>query len=104
MAACALVQEVIYIRSLLNNLGFNQDDPTPIFEDNNTCIAWSEGAVGGSDRAKHIDLRQHFVHEAVEQKILKLGRINSSDNAADIMTKPLSAPNIITLRRKILGM
>ena len=56
MAASSLVQEVIYIRKFLANLGFAQKEPTKIFEDNRTCVAWSQGSVGGSDRAKHLDL------------------------------------------------
>ncbi len=53
MAASSLVQEVICIRRLLDRLGFPQKDPTPIGEVNRTCVAWGEGAIGGSDRAKH---------------------------------------------------
>ncbi len=51
MAASSLVQEVIYIRRMIDRLGFPQNDPIPIGEDNRTCIAWGEGAasVGGSD-------------------------------------------------------
>ena len=67
VAASSMVQEVIYARRLLEKLGFPQPEPTVIYEDNRTCIAWSEGSVGGSDRAKHIDLREHFVHDAVAQ-------------------------------------
>ncbi len=33
--------------------------------------------MGGSDRAKHIDLKEHFVHDAVEAKILKPMPVNS---------------------------
>ena len=53
-----MVQELIYTRRLLEKLGFPQQEPTLAFEDNSTYIAWSEGSVGGSDPAKHIDLRQ----------------------------------------------
>ena len=67
VAASSMVQEVIYARRLLKKLGFQQSLPTSIFEDNRTCVAWSEGSVGGSDRAKHIDLREHFVHDSVQQ-------------------------------------
>jgi len=42
MAASSLVQDVIYIRKLLHNLGFPQEAPTEFGEDNRTCIAWSE--------------------------------------------------------------
>ncbi len=56
IAASSMVQEVIYARRLLEKLGSPQTDLTPIFEDNTTCIKWAGGAVGGTDRAKHIDL------------------------------------------------
>jgi hypothetical protein len=52
-----MVQEVIFLRKFLHNLGFPQTAPTPVFADNETCIAWSEGSVGGSERAKHVDPR-----------------------------------------------
>ena len=41
VAASSLVQEVIYTRRLLEKLGFPQAEPTVIYEDNRTCIAWS---------------------------------------------------------------
>ena len=89
IAASTMVQEVIYARRLLDQLGFPQPEPTPIYEDKTTCIKWSEGSVGGSDRAKHIDLQEHFVHEAVNKKILKLEPVDSADDAADLLTKSL---------------
>ena len=103
VAASSMVQEVIYVRKFLDNLGFPQEKPTPIFEDNRTCVAWSEGSVGGSDRAKHIDLREHFVHDAVSRGILKLESIPSAENVADLLTKPLSVTPFQTLRKILLG-
>ena len=47
-----MVQEVIYLRKFLENLGFPQKEPTPVLADNETRITWAEGAVGGSERAK----------------------------------------------------
>ena len=43
VAASSMVQEVIYNRRLLEKLGFSQPEPTSVFVDNSTCIAWSEG-------------------------------------------------------------
>jgi len=106
MAASSLVQEVIYIRRLLTNLGFPQDLATEVGEDNRTCIAWSEGSVGGlgSDRAKHIDLRVHFVHDAVKDKIVSLHNVKSEHNVADIMTKALPEPAFAVLRKQLMGL
>ncbi len=59
--------------------------------------------MGGSDRAKHIDLREHFVPDAVEAKILKLMPVNSVDNVADLLTKPLTKTPFLSLRKSLLG-
>jgi hypothetical protein len=103
IAASSMVQEVIYARRLLEKLGFPQAEPTPIYEDNSTCIKWAGGAVGGSDRAKHIDLREHFVHEAQNNKVLQLLPINSTDNVADLLTKPLLKASFLPLRKRLMG-
>ena len=103
IAASSMVQEVIYARRLLEKLGFPQTDPTPIFEDNTTCIKWAGGAVRGTDRAKHIDLREHFVHEAVSNKVLQLEPVDSVDNVADLLTKPLLKALFLPLRKRIMG-
>ncbi len=102
-AASSLIQEVIYIRKLLTNLGFPQVSATEVGEDNRTCIAWSEGSVGGSDRAKHIDLRAHFVPAAVQDKIVSLHNMRSNENVADILTKALPEAAFTILRKQLMG-
>ncbi len=82
---------------------FPQTDPTPIFGDDTTCIKWEGGAVGGTDRAKHIDLREHFVHEAHSNKVLQLMPVDSADNVADLLTKPLLKAVFLPLRKRITG-
>ena len=95
---------MIYLRKFLANLGYPQTAPTPIFADNETCIAWSEGSVGGSERAMHIDLRVHFVREARTPGHLVLSKLDSKLNAADILTKASTPPDVFSdLRRRIMG-
>ena len=104
IAASSMVQEVIFLRKFLANLGFKQPGPTPIYADNETCIHWSEGSVGGSDRAKHIDLRKHFVHDARQQGVLQLLKTDSKLNSADILTKPFKDTLLFERHRKrIMG-
>jgi hypothetical protein len=85
-AANSMLQEVIILCNFLDNLGFKQNGPTPIFADNKTCVHWSEGSVGGSDSAKHIYLRKHFMHDARQQGILQLHKIDFEFNGADLLT------------------
>jgi hypothetical protein len=103
IAASSMVQEVIYARRLLERLGFSQTDPTTIFEDNTTCIKWAGGAIGGTDRAKHIDLREHFVHKAQSNKVLQLVPVVSADNVADLLTKPLLKAAFLPSRKRIMA-
>lgn len=47
---------------------------------------------GTSKHSKHIDVRHHFVRELVEKGEIDLKYVKSSDNIADILTKPLNGP------------
>ena len=59
--------------------------------------------VGGIDRAKHIDLRYHFVHNAVQDGVLTLHAVNSANNVANLLTKPLPEAAFLVLRKQLLG-
>ena len=96
---------MICTRRILERMVLPHPEPTPVFEDNRTCIAWLEGSVGGSDRAKHIDLRAHFVHVAVDKKFLKFVPIDSASNVADELTKPLLSTVLRPpLRKRLMGL
>ena len=43
-------------------------------------------------RTKHIDLRYHFIREAVEDGKIAMKYIPTEDNVADIFTKALGKP------------
>jgi transposase InsO family protein len=42
------------------------------------------------DRTKHIDIRYHFIRDATQKGLVQLVHLPSSENTADILTKPLS--------------
>ena len=104
MAGSSQVQEVIALRKLLTNLGFPQREPTLVYADNATCISWSEGTIGGSARAKHVDLRVHFLHDAVQAGHLVLHKVDTKLNYSDILTKPtVSLDSFVLFRRQLMG-
>jgi hypothetical protein len=91
-SASTAATEVMYVRDLLDRLGFGQRSPTPVFEDNNACIEWGNNVIGGRERAKHIDIRKHFAHEAIQNGYMRLIRVPTSRQLADILTKGLHLP------------
>jgi hypothetical protein len=100
ISASSIVHKVIFFLKFLTNLVFLR--LSQVFADNVTCPAWSEGSVGGSDRAKH--LRVHFVHEAREAGHLQLHKIDSQLNDADRPTKASTSLDVYgDLRRRVSG-
>ena len=53
------------------------------------------------DRTKHIDIKHHFLHQLVNDKIISLKWIDTKQQLADIFTKPLS-PKIFLFHREQL--
>ena len=39
--------EVIYLRQLLRDMGFEPKTPTLVYEDNTACIEWTNPVIGG---------------------------------------------------------
>jgi hypothetical protein len=69
---------VLYLRKLLDQLGFAQQSPTPVYEDNTACIEWGNNIIGGRERAKHIDIRKHFANEVIQDGEMRLVRVPTS--------------------------
>ena len=85
-SASAAATEVIYLRNLLENMGFAQKSPTQVYEDNTACIEWGNHVIGGRKRAKHIDIRKHFAHEVVQNGQMRLVHAATTSQLADILT------------------
>ncbi len=101
MASSFFMQEVLYVRRLLTDLGFPQDLATEAGNDTRKCIALSEGSVEGRSRAKRIDLSIHFVHAPIRKTITSLHSIKSERKVADVLTKALPEPASVTLRKQL---
>jgi hypothetical protein len=41
------------------------------------------------ERTKHIDIKYHYVHDVVARGKLQVSKINTHDNPADMMIKPV---------------
>ncbi len=73
-------------------MGLPQEDDTPGYEDNTACIEWGNYIIGGRERAKHIDIRKHFAHEDIQNPHMRLIRVPTDEQMADIFTKALRFP------------
>ncbi|KAJ0389261.1 hypothetical protein P43SY_010839 [Pythium insidiosum] len=81
-------QEVLWARTLLEELGHAQTQPTKINTDNKSAIAIAKN-VGYSARAKHVDIRYHFVRVHIAAGAVDLQYVPSASQLADFLTKPI---------------
>lgn len=62
-------------------------EPIKIFIDNNSVLQLVSNPVFHT-RTKHIDIQHFFIREKVKEGCITVERVDSSMNAADILTKP----------------
>ena len=101
IAAAACACQSIWMRRILDELGFERSKCTDIFCDNSSTIKLSKNPVMHG-RSKHIDVRFHFLRDLTMDGIVKLEFCGSKDQLADIMTKHLTL-EVFTRLRELLG-
>ena len=97
MALSLGVKELIWIYMLLKTIGIQVQKPIGVYEDNRATIKISENACA-QKRTKHLDIRHHFLREHIENGIIKLIPIGTSEQRADIMTKILGHELFVRFR------
>jgi len=88
VAASETAKEILWLRQLLTEIGFSQRAATVMFEDNAACIRMATNH-GVSSRNKHLEVKMHFIRDLVNTKTIKLVKIGTKEQRADIFTKNL---------------
>ncbi|KXJ67889.1 hypothetical protein RP20_CCG008049 [Aedes albopictus] len=86
MSLSAAVQEASWWSGMSKQFG--RSKPIEIRCDNQSCIAIAKNG-GYNPRTKHIDIRHHYIRDALEQGIVNLSYVCTEDQVADGLTKPL---------------
>jgi len=81
-------REISYMRRLLEHIGSTQSSATILYSDSQAAIAIATQDKN-NERRKHIDVKHHFIREAVQSGIIQLKWIPTADQPADLFTKPL---------------
>lgn len=100
-AEAAAIQEVLWLRGLMKELGLYTRTGSIVHGDNQSTIAVSKNGVR-SERTKHVDVKYHFITETVERGDVVLKWVPTNEQHADIFTKALAAPVFEQLRRQLM--
>ena len=72
----------------------------PIFCDNTSAICLTKNPILHS-RAKHIEIKHHFIRDYVQKGILEIKFVDTDHQWADIFTKPLAEDRFNFIRRNL---
>lgn len=93
------VKEAVWLRQFLLDLNVDFKDVV-IFVDNQAAIKLASNSEHHK-RSKHIDVRFHFIRDIVNNKQVDLRYIPTTDQLADIFTKPLAKKQFSYLRSQL---
>ena len=80
--------EIVWLRGLLEELGFPQTTSTPLHADNTSTIQIATNPVF-HERTKHIEVDCHSIRDTLESRV-SLPHISSDLQVVDVFTKALT--------------
>jgi hypothetical protein len=100
-AEAAGINEMLWLRGILSELGLEVDEPSVIYGDNQSTVAISKNGIKG-ERTKHVDIKYHFIKDQVDQGVVKVQWISTTEQQADICTKPLAIESFKKFRMTLM--
>ena len=88
VALSECVSELKTIKDLLSDLNIQILEPINIYEDNAGAIGIAKHG-NFTKNSKYIETHYHFVNENYVNKVIDVVKVDSEENVADILTKPL---------------
>ncbi|KAL4592837.1 hypothetical protein LXL04_005843 [Taraxacum kok-saghyz] len=99
-AIAAVTCELMWLRHLLHDFGVKQTEPNLVFCDNESAIKLASNPTF-HERTKHVEIDCHFIRDKIIDKTVKLLRIRSKFQIADMFTKPLPRATLLPLMSKM---
>ena len=90
-AATHCAKEVLWLRNLLSEIGRTEREPTTMYEDNKACIKMIENPII-SGKNKYVELDCHFVRDHCKLGNIRMKKIETKHQRADLLTKDLARP------------
>uniref|UniRef100_A0A2N9F7V6 Integrase catalytic domain-containing protein n=1 Tax=Fagus sylvatica TaxID=28930 RepID=A0A2N9F7V6_FAGSY len=91
VACSAAVQEAVWLRRFLQRLGVtaHAEDAVLLYSDSTSALAYAKDPKYHG-KAKHIELRYHYIRDMVSQGEVILQHISTGSMVADPLTKPIA--------------
>ena len=102
ISAVAAAQEIVWLRNLFSELGYETQSASTLYLDNQSAIAVSRNPEHHG-RMKHLDLHHYWLRDVCKAGIIDFKYLPTKSMPADIMTKTLSRPSVMDMK-EMLGL
>ncbi|KAF5768457.1 putative RNA-directed DNA polymerase [Helianthus annuus] len=85
VSASSCCSQILWIQQQMRDYGL-QFLNTPIFVDNEAAINITKNPVHHA-KTKHIEIRHHFIRDCFEKKLIRIEKIHTDEQKADLHTK-----------------
>ncbi|KAL7285881.1 hypothetical protein ACG7TL_000992 [Trametes sanguinea] len=102
VAAVSAGQEVLWLRNLLTEFGFDVSAASRLRIDNLSALSVAKNPEHHG-RMKHLDLHFYWLQDEVDKGRIEIEHLCTSDMPADILTKSLAKPKVLEMV-KMLGL
>jgi hypothetical protein len=100
IAASTACTQALWLSRLLGDLLGRDARAVQLMVDSKSALALARNPVF-HERSKHIRLRHHFIRGCLEEGSIKASYINTTDQLADLLTKPLGRIKFLELCSRI---
>jgi len=100
VALAECIKELMHIQFMLEEMEFDVEIPMLLLTDSMGAIRMAK-YKRVNNRTKHIDVRYHFAREQVRSGALRLVKVTTEDNVADMFTKYLGKIQLDRLLSKM---
>lgn len=100
VAATSAVNQAIWLRKLLNDIGYIMEKGTKVSVDNQAALAISKNPVFHG-KTKHFNVKYYYLREVQQMGEVELIYCTTEDQLADIFTKSFHLSRFVWLREKI---
>ena len=104
MALAKTTLESLYLIQLLNGMDSqHRYEQVKILGVNEGAITLSKDPIN-RQRCKHIDIKYHFIGDALHKKKIEIVYFPTIDMIADVMTKPMTKLRLERFKRLLFGL
>ena len=100
LSAVSAGQEILWLRSLFSEMGFEIKGASSLHLDNQSAIAVTRNPEHHG-RMKHLDVRHFWLRDVVKAGVIDVRYISTKDMPADIMTKSLPKATVENMRAMV---